>query len=208
MFFRQLNIPTVIVDEVRANVLKAFSEDKYMTTMNAVPMNSIHYPPSLKKWFNQRGFFPYQALVFINYAGTSSPIHVDLNKTTYPRDDTVVRPTRHDKRLSVSRIESEVPHENVLNIGIKNFTKTPVILYDCGEGWWEKLRKSQDVVRPLLTPDLTNAKEFDRYHLKYPVILNTTTPHKITNETDEIRISISYRFHEDPLPKLLATDFL
>lgn len=207
MFFRQLNIPAIIVDEVRANVLKAFSEDKYMTTMNVVQMNSIHYPQSLKKWFNQRGFFPYQAIVFVNYAGTSSPIHTDLNLTTYP-EETAIRPTNRDKRLAVARIATEVPHENVLNIGIQNFIKTPVILYDCGEKWLENIKKGADLVRPLLLPEVSTAVEIDRYHLKHPVILNTTIPHKITNNTDEIRISISYRFHEDPLPKLLATDFL
>lgn len=209
MFFRQLNIPTAIVDEVRANVLKAYDENKYLLAQQVVRMNSIHYPQSLKKWFNERGFFPFQALIFVNYSGISSQIHVDFNKTTYPTDDTYVRPTRHDRRLDITRVATEVPHENVINIGIKNYIKTPVTIYDCGKDWWEDLRTSAGLDRPrLVPPDLSKAQPIDSYNLKHPVLLNTSTPHKINNTTDEVRISISYRFHEDPLTKLFPTDFL
>jgi len=85
-----------------------------------------------------------------------------------------------------------------MNFGLQNCTDTPVIFYEYISG-------PKDYV-PLPDPNegayifyaSSTLKEIDRYTLDAPVIMNNTVPHAIYNDTDGIRISVSFRFLSDP----------
>lgn len=44
----------------------------------------------------------------------------------------------------------------------------------------------------------SNLKEIDGYFLNKPVIINTSIPHSVTNNTDKDRFVITFRFKKDP----------
>lgn len=83
-----------------------------------------------------------------------------------------------------------------LNFGIENNEETFTAFYEIQSG---------TVIRKTLENGITwdnfenvVLKEVKRINLKNPTIINTKIPHSVHNPTDKNRISVSFRFVEDP----------
>jgi hypothetical protein len=83
-----------------------------------------------------------------------------------------------------------------LNFGIKNFENTYTAFYKVISG---------SVIQKTLPNGVTwdnyeqaELEEIARVDLKKPTILNTKVPHAVHNPTTELRVSISFRFVQDP----------
>lgn len=85
-----------------------------------------------------------------------------------------------------------------LNFGIQNYTETPVIFYEYIRGPKQYIPLPDPSEGSYIFYAESELKEIDRYVLDRPVIMNNTVPHSIYNNTQDIRISISFRFTQDP----------
>lgn len=85
-----------------------------------------------------------------------------------------------------------------LNFGIQNYIETPVILYEYVSGPKEYIPLPDPSEGSYIFYAESELKEIDRYTLDNPVIMNNTVPHSIYNNTKDVRISISFRFTQDP----------
>jgi hypothetical protein len=83
-----------------------------------------------------------------------------------------------------------------LNFGIKNTKNTHTSFYKVVSG---------NIIQKTLPNGITwdnyeqaQLEEIARVDLQKPTIINTKIPHAVHNSTDEPRVSISFRFVEDP----------
>jgi hypothetical protein len=85
-----------------------------------------------------------------------------------------------------------------LNFGIYNCINTPVIFYEYLSGPKQYMPLPNSSEGPYIFYAGSELKEIDRYALDNPIIMNNTVPHAIHNDTKNVRISISFRFTQDP----------
>lgn len=85
-----------------------------------------------------------------------------------------------------------------LNIGIENYLETPVVFYKYLSGPKHYIPLPDSSEGSYIFYSESELKEIDRYILDKPVLMNNTVPHGISNATNNPRISVSFRFLEDP----------
>ena len=85
-----------------------------------------------------------------------------------------------------------------LNVGIKNYLETPVVFYKYLSGPKHYIPLPDPTEGSYIFYSESKLEEIDRYVLDKPVLMNNTVPHSISNDTNEPRISISFRFLNDP----------
>ena len=105
----------------------------------------------------------------------------------------IVQPGGADQRGTHTDTQ---PNSLALNFGIKNTAKTHTAFYRVVAG---------NMVRKTLANGITwnsyeqaTLEELARIDLAKPTIINTKVPHAVINPTQEPRISMSFRFHQDP----------
>jgi len=83
-----------------------------------------------------------------------------------------------------------------LNFDIENCVIPRTKMYACDiEPTLSKTRSGLNYWRYDPSANFVQVAEFD---LSAPVLFNTQVPHQVCNHTDATRISVSFRFHEDP----------
>jgi hypothetical protein len=116
----------------------------------------------------------------------------------------VVHPGAGEKDAHVDKnVEPPITHGDSkgclsMNFGIQNCTETPVIFYEYISGPKDYVPLPDPSEGSYIFYAKSTLKEIDRYILNTPVIMNNTVPHAIYNSTDNIRISVSFRFSSDP----------
>lgn len=91
-----------------------------------------------------------------------------------------------------------------LNFGIANCIETSVVFYKYISGPKKYVPLPDPVEGSYIFYAESELEEIDRYILDKPVIMNNTVPHGILNDTNEPRISISFRFLNDPWNLILT----
>jgi hypothetical protein len=84
-----------------------------------------------------------------------------------------------------------------INIPIKNTEGTYTAFYEYIDGPVKNMEFGQHNIIYRYYGKAT-LKEIDRYALSKPVILNTTVPHSVINNTDKDRFALTFRFEKDP----------
>jgi hypothetical protein len=85
-----------------------------------------------------------------------------------------------------------------MNVGIQHCKETPVIFYEYISGPKDYVPLPDPKEGSYIFYARSTLREIDRYILDTPIIMNNTVPHAICNNTDDIRISVSFRFSLDP----------
>ena len=142
---------------------------KFKEAFNLLPLQDMmQHCPLIKEWFVSVGLIPRVCALIIQ------PIGADIRGA---HTDTQV-------------------NSLALNFGIKNTEKTHTSFYKVVSG---------NIVQKTLPNGVTwdnyeqaNLEEIARVDLKKPTIINTKVPHAVHNSTNELRISISFRFVNDP----------
>ena len=141
----------------------------------------------------------------VNYL-TSIQLNDNLKKVCY----IVVHPGAGERDAHVDR-NIEPPAESgdtsgclSLNFGIQNYNETPVIFYEYLSGPKQYIPLPDPSEGSYIFYAESMLKEIDRYVLNNPTLMNNTVPHAISNDTNEVRITISFRFIKDPWHLLLT----
>ncbi len=131
---------------------------------------------------------------------TENNLYNKLKKVCY----IVVHPGAGERDAHVDR-NIEPPAESgdtsgcvSLNFGIQNYTETPVIFYEYLNGPKQYIPLPDPSEGSYIFYSEANLKEIDRYVLDNPTLMNNTVPHAISNDSNEVRITISFRFTQDP----------
>lgn len=85
-----------------------------------------------------------------------------------------------------------------LNFDIQNGVDTSVIFYKYISGDKKIVSLFDPTQGSYIYYSGCEMEEIGRYSLSSPMIMNNTVPHAILNDTDETRISLSFRFIVDP----------
>ncbi len=85
-----------------------------------------------------------------------------------------------------------------MNFGIQNCHETPVIFYEYISGPKDYFSLPDPSQGSFIFYARSELKEIDRYILHAPVLINTSVPHSIFNNTTKTRISVVFRFNTDP----------
>jgi hypothetical protein len=83
-----------------------------------------------------------------------------------------------------------------LNMGIFNYEDTRTQMFSTKDT--ESYLILNDAGHPYLKFDETNCKLIEEFDLIQPTIFDTSIPHRVSNNTNKHRISISFRFLNDP----------
>lgn len=84
-----------------------------------------------------------------------------------------------------------------LNMGILNYEKTRTQIFSCSSDARHKL--TNDKGHPYIAYDESKCSIVAEFDLMKPKLFDTSNPHRVSNNTDERRISISFRFFNNPL---------
>jgi len=142
---------------------------KFKEAFNHLPLQDMmNYCPLTAQWFKSVNLTPRVCALIIQ------PVGADI------------RGTHTDTQQN----------SLALNFGIKNFENTYTAFYKVVSG---------NIVQKTLPNGITwdnyeqaELEEIARVDLKKPTILNTKIPHAVHNPTNELRVSISFRFIQDP----------
>jgi hypothetical protein len=104
------------------------------------------------------------------------------------------------------QVETKTPHIDVmpdgtgniaLNFPIENCDNTYTLMYELVKG--EKIINSlPDGTLYSKFSDNSEFKEVSKFYLNNPTFFNTSVPHKVINNTDANRLSLSIRFENNP----------
>ena len=83
-----------------------------------------------------------------------------------------------------------------LNFGIKNLLHTWTAFYILKSG--EPVQKTHPLGRPWDHYAGADLEEIGRVNLVKPTLINVAVPHAVHNPTDDTRISVSFRFDQNP----------
>jgi hypothetical protein len=98
---------------------------------------------------------------------------------------------------SICDKESSNKYVLAINIPIKNTEGTYTAFYEYIDGPVQNMEFGRhDIIYRYYGK--ANLNEIDRYALSKPVILNTTVPHSVINNTDKDRFALTFRFEKDP----------
>lgn len=166
-----------------STLYKNIETENYSFGLTAKPMSSIiDQCPSVIDWFQkQAGQIPWLCYVVCTPPGASvRNAHVDSWYETSIND--------------LSAVTSCVA---AINIPLINCAETYTSFYRYLSGPIKKMHFERDKITYVYYGD-ANLEEIDRYHLTGPIILNTSVPHSVVNDTSNLRFALSFRFEVDP----------
>lgn len=110
----------------------------------------------------------------------------------------VVRPNRH----SPIHTDAITPGFNTyaLNMGISNYEHTKTQLFSADPS--AVVERKNTAGHPFMAYDETKCSVITEFNLISPVLFDTSIPHRVFNDTLETRISVSFRFLQNPLDVL------
>jgi hypothetical protein len=154
----------------------------YQLGFTKLPIDDLlNTSKTLTDWFNSLNCIPTSSYMINTPIGSSKEnAHVD---------NWVENPVWNKSTVS--------KYVLAVNIPIKNTEGTYTNFYEYVDG----PVKNMEFGRHNITYRFygkANLKEIDRYSLSKPVILNTTVPHSVINNTNKDRFALTFRFEKDP----------
>lgn len=170
-YFKHVNIENYesIISEVR-HFVKTLGLDKSKGFCNVSSAELLSTCPLISEWFSAKHMRLRATGVIITPPTRSQNIHTDLMAEQWSQ-----------LALNLNIENCEIPKTSM-------FTTTAKRARDITYSGAPYFKYPEDAV-------FTKVAEFD---LTTPVLFNTQVPHQVQNNTASRRVSISFRFYEDP----------
>lgn len=153
----------------------------YQLGFTKLPINDIlNASITLTNWFKSLNCMPTSSYMIKTHVSTKENAHVD---------NWIENPNWNKSSVSKYLL--------AINIPVKNTEGTYTDFYEYIDGPVKNMEfERHDIIYRYYGK--ANLKEIDRYSLSKPVILNTTVPHSVINNTDKDRFVLTFRFETDP----------
>ena len=156
--------------------------DIYQLGFTKLPIEEIlNTSKTLKDWFKSLNCMPTSSYMIKTQVGSSKEnAHVD---------NWIENPIWNKSSVSKYLL--------AINVPVKNTEGTYTDFYEYIDGPVKNMEfERHDITYRYYGK--ANLKEIDRYSLSKPVVLNTTIPHSVINNTDKDRFVLTFRFEKDP----------